>query len=73
MLDFYKRTWWLWLLFIVIFALLGVYVTRLFIVFIPGLMAYSVYFGAVRISEENERQTRAQTLSAAPKPNESRI
>jgi hypothetical protein len=48
---FYRKTWWLWLAFVIVFALLGYYVIGLFYIFIPGLIAYSAYFGIIRGSE----------------------
>ncbi len=56
MLRYYAQTWWLWLLLVVAFALIGYYVTALFFIFIPFLLAYSVYFGLIRTSEERDRQ-----------------
>jgi 4-hydroxybenzoate polyprenyltransferase len=54
MLAFYKQTWWLWLLFLGVFVALSYFVSPLFIVMIPGLILYSVYFGVVRTSELDE-------------------
>lgn len=51
LLRFYKKTWWLWLLFTILFIVLGLYVMPLFYIFIPGLIGYSFYFGIVRGSE----------------------
>ncbi|MBC7783855.1 MAG: hypothetical protein H7144_08440 [Burkholderiales bacterium] len=51
LLEFYKRTWWMWLVFIILFVVLALYVMPLFWFFIPGLIGYSIYFGAVRGSE----------------------
>ncbi len=51
LLRFYKKTWWLWLLFCALFVVLGIYVMSLFYFFIPGLLGYSLYFGIVRGSE----------------------
>lgn len=56
MLAFYKQTWWLWLLFLAVFVALSYYVSPLFVVMIPGLLLYSVYFGVVRTSELREQQ-----------------
>lgn len=55
MLRYYKQTWWLWLLLVIVFCVIGRYVSGLFFVFIPFLLAYSVYFGLVRTSEERDR------------------
>ncbi len=52
LLRFYSKTWWLWLLFVIVFALLGHYGPTLFYLFIPGLIGYSIYFGLIRGSEE---------------------
>lgn len=54
LLRFYKKTWWLWLLFCILFVVLGIYVMPLFYIFIPGLIGYSAYFGIVRGSEMND-------------------
>jgi hypothetical protein len=54
MLRFYLRTWWLWLLFVVLFVVLGLKVSYVFFILIPVLLGYSVYFGMVRASEEQE-------------------
>jgi hypothetical protein len=56
MMAFYKQTWWLWLLFVVLFALLAKYVSFLFVLMIPGIILYSVYFGIVRTSELAQQQ-----------------
>ena len=58
LIDFYKRTWWLWVIFVITFILLGYFVVPLFYIFIPGLLGYSVYFGMVRASEEREQRQR---------------
>ena len=58
MLAFYKQTWWLWLIFLIVFAAMSYYVSALFVVMIPGLILYSIYFGVVRISELNEQGKR---------------
>jgi hypothetical protein len=52
LLDFYRRTWWLWLAFVSLFITLGIYVSFVFWILIPGLLIYSIYFGMVRASEE---------------------
>ena len=52
LLDFYRRTWWLWLAFVALFITLGIYVSFIFWILIPGLLVYSIYFGMVRASEE---------------------
>lgn len=60
LLRFYLNTWWLWLGFLIVFVLLGIYVMPLFFIFIPGLLAYSLYFGSVRVKEEEEAAERAR-------------
>ena len=55
MLAFYKQTWWLWLLFVALFAALSWYVSFLFVLMIPGILGYSIYFGIVRTSELAEQ------------------
>lgn len=55
LLAFYKETWWLWLIFMLVFVALTYYVSPLFVVMIPGLIGYSIYFGIVRTSELNEK------------------
>ena len=52
LLYFYSRTWWLWLAFVALFITLGIYVSAIFWILIPGLLIYSIYFGMVRSSEE---------------------
>lgn len=51
LLRFYKKTGWLWILFCIVFVVMGMYVMPLFYIFIPGLLGYSLYFGIVRGSE----------------------
>ena len=51
LIDFYKRTWWAWALLVVALAMLGWYINPIIWIVIPGLMAYSVYFGVVRGSD----------------------
>ncbi|MDB5328730.1 MAG: hypothetical protein JWM57_4299 [Phycisphaerales bacterium] len=55
MLAFYKQTWWLWLIFLAVFVALSYYVSPLFVIMIPGLILYSIYFAVVRISELKEQ------------------
>ena len=57
--GFYKQTWWLWLLFVLLFAFLTYKVSLIFIVLIPGIILYSVYFGVVRVTELNEKEQKA--------------
>ena len=56
MLTFYKQTWWLWLLFVLVFAWLTYRVSALFVVMVPGIVLYSVYFGIIRTSELAEKE-----------------
>ena len=65
LLAFYKQTWWLWLLFVVVFALLATYVNFLFVLMIPGILLYAGYFGVVRASEVAERERAAFGRSKA--------
>jgi hypothetical protein len=58
LLAFYKQTWWLWLIFLCVFAALTYYVSPLFVVMIPGLIGYSIYFGIIRTSELREQSRR---------------
>jgi len=51
LIDFYKRTWWAWALLVVALAMLGWYINPIIWIVIPGLLAYSVYFGVVRGSD----------------------
>lgn len=60
LLRFYLKTWWLWLGFLIVFILLGIYATALFFIFIPGLLAYSLYFGSVRVKEEEEEAAKTR-------------
>ena len=48
MLQFYKRTWWIWSLFVIFIAVAATYVTPLYWIALPGLVLYSVYFATVR-------------------------
>lgn len=69
MLAFYKQTWWLWLIFLGVFAALSWYVNLLFVVMIPGLILYSIYFGVVRISElEEQNKNRHRTVPPVSAP-----
>ena len=55
MIRYYRQTWWLWLLLTVAFVVLAWYVSALFWIFIPFLLAYSVYFGLIRVSELGDK------------------
>ncbi len=48
---FYAQTWWLWVLFLIIAAMLAIFVTPIFWLTIPGLILYSLYFALVRSEE----------------------
>jgi hypothetical protein len=49
--SYYRQTWWLWLLFITVLVVLSYKLSSLFIIFIPATLAYSFYFGIVRVAE----------------------
>ena len=66
MADYYRQTWWLWLVFVIVFGLLGHFVVALFYLFIPGLLIYSAYFGMVRVSEFRNIED-AERRAAAPR------
>jgi|GEM_PF-7056643 len=51
LLDFYRRTWWLWLIQLIVLIALGRYVSLIFLFGIPLLAAYSVFFGLARIHQ----------------------
>lgn len=63
---YYRQTWWLWLLFMAVFGVISYYVSFIFLIFIPGLAAYSWYFGAVRLSELRKEGEAAARRAAAP-------
>lgn len=67
MLAFYKQTWWLWLLFLIVFVGLAVYVSPLLVIMIPGLILYSIYFGVVRTTELAEQEKAARRGPAGPR------
>ncbi len=51
LIKFYKKTWWMWLLCVAICIALAYFVPTvsvIFIILIPGILGYSVYFGMVR-------------------------
>ena len=58
MWNYYRQTWWLWVLFVLVFAWLAYKVSVLFVIMIPGIALYSAYFGIVRVSELAERDRR---------------
>ncbi|HEX8339763.1 MAG TPA: hypothetical protein VF624_02535 [Tepidisphaeraceae bacterium] len=66
LLDFYRRTWWLWLAFTAMFVLLGLNVSFVFLILIPALLVYSVYFGMVRASEEERRVEETRGFDVRP-------
>ena len=55
MLRYYKQTWWVWLALCVTFIVLGIKVSFLFFIFLPALLAYSIYFGMIRVSEHGDQ------------------
>ena len=48
MLEFYKRTWWIWSLFVLLTAVFAIVVTPLYWIVLPCLLLYSIYFATVR-------------------------
>jgi hypothetical protein len=72
--SYYRQTWWLWLLFIIALAGLAYYLSLVFLLGIPILIAYSVFFGIVRVAEIRKEETesmRDQKKGAAPGERES--
>ena len=55
MAKFYAQTWWLWLLLLVAFVVMASMVHPVFWLFVPGIIAYSFYFGWVRVTDESRR------------------
>jgi len=55
LLIFYKRTWWAWLLIVITLVLLGTYVNGIIFILVPIILVYSVYFGMVRISDNQHK------------------
>jgi hypothetical protein len=51
-LAFYRRTWWIWVLFFGSTLWLAMYVAPIYWFALPGLVGYSVYFAAVRAHED---------------------
>jgi hypothetical protein len=51
-LAFYRRTWWIWVLFFGATLGLAMYVAPIYWFALPGLIAYSFYFAIVRAQEE---------------------
>jgi len=49
--TFYKQTWWLWLLFAAALIALAYYTSLIFLFGLPILIAYSVFFGFLRVAE----------------------
>jgi hypothetical protein len=54
LLAFYKKTWWLWLIFVIVFVVLAIKVSGLLWIGVPGVIFYSAYFGSVRGQEEQD-------------------
>jgi len=48
---FYRQTWWLWLLFAIALVALAYFTSLIFLLGVPLLIAYSVFFGVVRVAE----------------------
>jgi hypothetical protein len=49
--TFYRQTWWLWVMFVLCLGVLAYVVSLVFLVGIPVLIVYSIYFGIVRVGE----------------------
>jgi hypothetical protein len=49
--KFYRQTWWLWLIFAALLACLCYFVSLIFVLGFPILIAYSVFFGITRVNE----------------------
>jgi hypothetical protein len=50
--EFYAKTWWLWLLFLLVGVGFSIYLAPFFWFTIPGLILYSLYFATVRTQDE---------------------
>lgn len=59
LLGYYRKTWWLWLLFAATVAALGYCLSPIFFLGLPILIAYSVIFGIVRVNEINRDRDKA--------------
>ncbi|HEX4056496.1 MAG TPA: hypothetical protein VHX86_19720 [Tepidisphaeraceae bacterium] len=57
--TFYRQTWWLWMLFLICLCVLAYIVSLVFLVGIPALIAYSIYFGIVRVAEIRKEEAEA--------------
>jgi hypothetical protein len=55
--KFYRQTWWLWLIFAALIAGLCYFVSLVFVLGFPILIAYSVFFGITRVNEINQEQS----------------
>jgi hypothetical protein len=49
--TFYRQTWWLWLLFAAALVGMSLITSLIFLLGIPVLFAYSVFFGMMRVAE----------------------
>jgi hypothetical protein len=54
--KFYRQTWWLWLLFAALIGGLCYFVSMIFVLGFPLLIAYSVFFGITRVKDINEEE-----------------
>jgi hypothetical protein len=52
--SFLKDTWWLWLIYVAITAILIVFVSKVFWAVIPMMIVNFVYFALVRYNEDGE-------------------
>jgi hypothetical protein len=50
--EFYAKTWWLWLLFLLVGVGFSIFLAPFFWFTIPGLILYSLYFATVRTQDE---------------------
>lgn len=58
--KFYRQTWWLWLIFAVLLAGLCYFVSLIFVLGFPVLIAYSVFFGVTRVNEIRRDEQEAE-------------
>jgi hypothetical protein len=52
--KFLKQTWWLWLIYTVVTALLIYFVSPVFLVVIPMMIVNFFYFALVRYNEDGD-------------------
>ena len=58
--KFYRQTWWLWLIFAGLLAGLCYFVSLIFVLGFPVLIAYSVFFGVTRVNEIRRDEEEAE-------------